>query len=231
MHLACIFVWVNHIELLNVQNLHVSSMKHILWAWPYAEWGDSMFTCTPPTQIMTFTTAAAHKLRVSMWPRRAATHACRCAMTARTHSRNAYAQTQPDRVSSPVRRLSSASSFSPFVTPPFPPSLLSLRIKGEQLHNNSRHDSQTLTLHIMEREVLGSLRCESHKSEHSAPHEEHDGAEMKQGVFVATGKCEISHLSSELRVSELLQGWTQPEKRESLRFTEFTTETDLNIHK
>lgn len=38
-----------------------------------------------------------------------------------------------------------------------------LCIKGEQHHNNSRHDSLTLTLHIMELEVLGSLWCESHK--------------------------------------------------------------------
>lgn len=67
----------------------------------------------------------------------------------------------------------------------------------------------TLTLQIMELEVLVSLSCESHKSEDSvlerAASKKHGSVKMQQGVLVVTEHCEICHLSTELtRVLELL---------------------------
>lgn len=94
-------------------------------------------------------------------------------------------------------------SFSPVLVPLFLLSLLSVSTKGEQLHNNSRRDSLTLTLHM-----TGSAReptmWESQVWTLSASPK--NTMEMKQGALVVTGNCEISHLREELtRVPELWQ--------------------------
>lgn len=110
--------------------------------------------------IVTFTTAATHKL----WNSTLSCHAVTQGLV-HAHTRPPCTCTKHKlhRVSSSADQLSSTSS-----PPRIPASFLICScplfflpaapvspIKDEQLYNNSRHDSLTLTLHIMKLEVLG----------------------------------------------------------------------------
>lgn len=111
---------------------------------------------------MTFTTAAAHKLWISLTsPPHAVTHsmAAEVGLCMHKHNLGLFLCLPPFIYSSLP-----PSSLPPFLPsfrltfshpPPFPTVAPFSPIKEEQLYNNSRHDSQTLTLHIMELEVLG----------------------------------------------------------------------------
>jgi len=93
----------------------------------------------------------------------------------------------------------------------FPMSLLK---KWEQHNSNSRHDSLTLTLHIMALEASDVRVASLNAPLQRAAGKEHDGAKMKQGVLVTVEKWEFSHQCTELtRVLELLKGWSKPEER------------------
>lgn len=110
--------------------------------------------------IVTFTTAATRKLWNSTLSHHAVTQRLVHAHTrppAHAQSRNHTGSLPPPTNFHPLPLLLAFLPPSSSVLAPFPslPAAPVSPIKDEQLYNNSRHDSLTLTLHIMELEVLG----------------------------------------------------------------------------
>lgn len=123
---------------------------------------------------MTFTTAAAHKLWISTWPRHAVTHGMSAGALVHAHMpvMHMHKHNQTESLPLSIPPSSTFSFLSSHLFTPFRSHCHSfLSVPKESSFTTTAGMTHWLShSDIMELEVLGRLWCESHKSEQSVLH-------------------------------------------------------------